>query len=255
MTALQLFLLFGAGLIAGVINTVAGGGSLLTLPALIFSGIPSVEANATNRLGILSQTLVSTPQMLKASEPATSTYLKALLPLSLMGGAIGTWIASQLTGLQFDRALAVCMLLMLILVFKKNTFVDGNAESFTDLSLKRKAALLASFFALGFYAGFIQAGMGMVTLMVLSLLTKMTLVQANTLKTVMIMVITILALAMFMILGIKIHLFAGLVLSGGTMIGAQLGTKLALGSKGEKIIRWALIGMTLVSAVKLFLGW
>lgn len=254
MTPLQAVLLLLAGLIAGAINTVAGGGSLLTLPALIFSGIPSIEANATNRLGVLAQGLVSSPTMFHAAEPKTRTYLTALLPTSVVGGVLGTLLATQISGAIFDRALAVCMILMLLLIFKKTTFHSNENESFSTLPTKRKMILLICFFALGFYAGFIQAGMGMVTLVTLSLLSQMTLVQANALKVIMIMVITFLALALFFILGTKIHLLAGLILSGGQMIGAALGTRLALGEKGEKVIRIVLVCMTLLSAGKLFLG-
>ncbi|MGF1572540.1 MAG: sulfite exporter TauE/SafE family protein [Sumerlaeia bacterium] len=254
MTLLQGILLLLAGLIAGVVNTVAGGGSLLTLPALIFSGIPSVEANATNRLGVLAQGLVSTPKMFQATEPATKSYLYALLPTAILGGILGTWLAANISGQQFDKALGVCMIIMLILIFRKTTFTAVESKPFSTLSQKKKLLILVSFFGLGFYAGFIQAGMGMVTLLVLSLLSGMTLVQANALKVMMILLITSFALLIFVLAGIKIHLLAGLILSAGQMVGAGIGTRLALGAKGEQVIRFALIAMTLLSAAKLFFG-
>jgi uncharacterized membrane protein YfcA len=250
MSPLELLLLLAAGLVAGFMNTVAGGGSLLTLPALIFSGIPATEANATNRLGLLAQSLVSTGKLYHVSEPQTRRVLWLVLPLALLGGILGTWTATRISAEYFEKVLACCLILMLVLILRKPAPAPDAANPDSSATTT-PAVLMASFLGLGFYSGFIQAGMGVVTLMVLRALTSLTLVQANALKVILILILTVQALVLFWWQGVMIHLAAGGVMAVAQMLGAWAGSKAAVGETGEKVIRWSLVIMTLASAVVL----
>ncbi|MDX1970961.1 MAG: sulfite exporter TauE/SafE family protein [Candidatus Sumerlaeia bacterium] len=252
MSPLELLLLLAAGLVAGFMNTVAGGGSLLTLPALIFSGIPATEANATNRLGLLAQSLVSTGKLYHVSEPQTRRVLWLVLPLALLGGILGTWTATWISSEHFEKVLAFCLVLMLVLILRKPTpSPSPSAASEESTAPANPALLVASFLGLGFYSGFIQAGMGVVTLMVLRALTSLSLVQANALKVILILILTVQTLALFWWQGVMIHLAAGGIMAVAQMVGAWAGSKVAVGETGEKVIRWSLVAMTLTSAVVL----
>ena len=115
---LQYGLLILVGMMAGVINTLAGGGSLLTLPVLIFMGLPPNVANATNRIGIAFQALIGTVGY--RSKGVSNFPFNIYLGISaLMGSLIGAQIAVDIKGETFNKVLAVIMIIVVaIIVFK-----------------------------------------------------------------------------------------------------------------------------------------
>jgi len=245
--------LFLAGLAAGVINTVGGGGSVLTLPALIFVGIPATIANATNRIGIIMQNLVAIRQFRKSK--VVEDHLSWRVTLIGMGGAIlGALLAARIPDEQFERILGVLMLVLLGLILKKpkpRLLQDEARENaWSPLTAGRKILVLIVFFLLGIYAGFLQAGVGIMILVALGYLVRMDLVRGNYVKLLFILILTAGALLTFILNGLRIEWLAGLFLSLGQMTGAYVGSWVAI-RKGEKWILVILPVAILLSSAKL----
>ena len=114
----DVLLLFGAGLAAGVINTLAGGGSLLTLPVLIFMGLPPHVANGTNRIGIVLQAVVGTAGY-RSKGVSTFPFNLYLGISAFFGSLIGAQIAVDIRGELFNRILAVIMLVVVAIIVLK----------------------------------------------------------------------------------------------------------------------------------------
>lgn len=245
--------LFFAGLFAGVINTVGGGGSVLTLPALIFAGIPAGIANATNRIGIIIQNLVAIRQFRKGN--AREDHLSArVVAVGLAGSVLGARLASLIPDREFERILGVLMLVLLAMILSRprpRLLKNGVPEdAWSPLSPRSKIATLTAFFFLGIYAGFLQAGVGIMILVALGYLVRMDLVRGNYVKLVFVFVLNLAALATFLAGGIEIEWVAGIAITAGQALGAALGSWIAI-RKGERWILWILTVAIVLSSAKL----
>lgn len=245
-------LLFAAGVAAGVINTVAGGGSVLTLPALIFAGIPAVAANATNRIGIIAQNVMAIHQFRRGgiSEfPLTWRVTAA----GFVGSILGAVLAARIPDESFEKILGVLMLLLLPLTLKKSpkaTPLDGVPDHWSHLSSRRRTTVLGAFFLLGIYAGFLQAGIGIMILLVLAHVLHLDLVQSNYVKLVFVLAATAVALGVFVLQRVEIDWVAGAVLTLGQTVGAYAGSWVAI-RRGEKWIKAIMVVSILLSSGKL----
>lgn len=246
MDFLKYILLFSAGTGAGFINMMAGGGAMLTIPVLIFMGLPSSVANGTNRLAAFIQ----------CSYGSYSFYRKGLLDLksglilalpALAGCIIGSLIAVDLPDRLFNRALAIMMIIfLLIILFKPQNKIAAEGENMT---LPRKIVTVILFFFIGLYGGIMQAGVGIIILATLSLVTGMKLVKINGLKLLVVAVYTISALLIFALNG-KIMWFQGMVLACGNAFGSWLGIKFSL-KMGEGPIKVILSCVVITMVVRL----
>lgn len=240
---LRAALLAGAGVLAGIINTLAGGGSLLTLPALIFSGLPADVANATNRVGVLLQSGVGIATHQRAGK---MPWGQAALPLALtaagalLGAAAATWLGRD--GLR--PAIGAVLLLALPLVFLDPRRFAGRPRS----RWLRGPGL----FAAGAYGGFVQAGVGILLLAVLAGLGGLPLPRANALKLLLVGAFTLPALAVFWASDL-VAWGPGLALGAGSLVGGTLGSWLNLRG-GDRLIRVAVAVMVLASGAKLLWG-
>ena len=239
---LRLFLLLLAGGLAGFINVNAGGGSLITLPALIFLGLPTTVANATNRVGLVLQNSVSSATFARRGRLPLRLGLLLLLP-SLPGAWLGTRIALDLDEVWFRRILAFILLFVLYLILHKKK--GAVAESFEG----HPVLLGASYFFLGIYAGVIQAGAGFLIIAALARLGGLDLVRANATKVFTVLFLQLFALAIFWHAG-QVRWLPGLVLGGGTMLGGYLGTHLQI-QRGEVWVRRLLVICVVAFAIKL----
>ncbi|MDK2973004.1 MAG: uncharacterized protein PWP23_2759 [Candidatus Sumerlaeota bacterium] len=245
-------LLFFAGIAAGIINTVAGGGSVITLPVLIFAGLPPAVANATNRLGLISQNFTAIWQFRKNNVRETHLSWR-LTAVAAVGAILGAKMAVLIPDRSFNKVLGVLMLGLLVMILKqpKPKLVDQAPENaWSPLSRLHRAGLLVAFFALGVYAGFIQAGMGVMVLLVLGYFLRMDLVRGNYIKLVVILGLTFVALGTFISSGVKIAWFAGLATSTGQSIGAYCGSWVAI-KKGEAWIKALMVTAIVLSSAKL----
>jgi uncharacterized membrane protein YfcA len=242
----QYILIIVAGLVAGFINTLAGSGSLLTLPLLMFIGLPPNVANGTNRIAIMLQSLVGSMGFRKQGALNLKAGLLLGIP-SVFGSVAGALLALAIQAKAMERVVGVLLIIMFFVVlFKPEAWLKGRQEK--DMSGSKWLNFLIFFF-IGVYGGFLQAGVGFFLLGGLVLGAGLDLVKANAIKNFLVFLYTPFALAVYMI-GNQVDYKAGLILSIGSMAGAWLGTKSAV-SWGPVFIRYVLLVAVLVSAVQL----
>ncbi|MEL7004899.1 MAG: sulfite exporter TauE/SafE family protein, partial [Bacteroidota bacterium] len=150
MTLINFLLLILGGFIAGCINVLAGGGSLLTLPLLIFMGLPTSVANATNRVAIFSQNIFAVAGF-KSKGVSAYPYSLYLGLSAALGATIGATISVDLEDALFNRIIAVVMVMVIVLtVVKPKTKSSGENEK---MSKKAQLIGIISFFFVGIYGG------------------------------------------------------------------------------------------------------
>lgn len=245
--AIHFIILAAVGFVAGIINTLAGGGSLLTLPVLIFMGLPPSVANGTNRIGIFIQSITSVAGFRsKGIKPSKfSLYLGIS---ALTGSFLGAKIAIDIDGKLFNKILALIMIVVvLFLVFKpKKKLVELTERihgRYTWMSL-------LAFFFIGIYGGFIQAGVGILILFALGTINQMNLVRSNAVKAMVVFIYTIGALAIF-ILDQQINYLYGFVLAAGNAAGGWITSRWSV-KKGDGLVKVFLVIMVIGMSVKLW---
>lgn len=238
-----------AGFIAGIINTLAGSGSLFTLPALMFLGLSPNMANGTNRVGILTQTFVGALTLYRKGHLKANRDGWYFIP-TVVGSAVGSFIAIGIPEHAMRITIGVVMLLLLVvLLFNYSSLLRPSDE---PVSRKQQIAAYPLLFVIGVYGGFIQLGVGIFTLAALLLVLNMTFHHANALKNSMNFCLTLPAFLIFAFNG-QIHWQIGAVVAIGQTAGAWVAAKYASENKSASIwIRRLLVVMTLFSALKLF---
>lgn len=240
-------LLILVGFIVGFINTVAGGGSLLSLPFLIFIGLPSNIANGTNRVAIVVQTAMATAGF-KSKGVTTFPFNVYLGFAAFLGSIIGAYIAVDVSGAVFNRILAIVMIAVVcIIVFSpKISFVHLEER----LTGKHLWLGMLAFFFFGIYGGFINAGLGFLMMLFLHYVNRMSLVRSNATKVAVVLFYMISALAVFAF-NDKVNWKIGLILAIGNGSGAWLASRFSV-KKGDGFIKTFLIIMVVFMAVKLW---
>jgi uncharacterized membrane protein YfcA len=237
-------LLFSVGVISGVINVMAGGGSALTLPVLIFLGLDSALANGTNRIAIVVQNLAAVSSFKKEKYWQFGTSIKLSL-LTLPGSIIGAVAAVKMSNELFQKVLAFIMIGIIISMMlpKSKTVYSGEANKkisfWTHLSM----------FFIGFYGGFIQVGVGFLLMAALHYLMKLNLVYVNMHKVFIVFIFTVPALIVFIATG-NINWNLGLSLAAGNGLGAWWAAKISV-KKGEGVIKIVLFVAVFIMALKL----
>jgi hypothetical protein len=241
----DLLILFGVGSLAGFINVMAGGGSALTLPALIFIGLDSATANGTNRIALLIQNIAAISSFRR--EKVTGLKQGVLFAVFTLPGAIvGALVAIEIGDELFRRLLAVVMIGIVISLFVSSATSGNNERDQTKHSIWIYPAL----FALGFYGGFLQVGIGFLLIAALFHLGRFNLVRVNMNKVLIILVYTIPALVIFTWSG-HVNWFFGLSLALGNAVGAWWGARVAVRG-GDRVIRIVLSLAIILMALKLF---
>jgi len=240
-------LLAGVGLVAGFVNTLAGGGSLLTLPALMLFGLPADVANGTNRLAILAQSGTSLTAFHRAGQLPTEAIVPMLLPTAA-GTLIGAVSASQVPPEVLETVLLVTLTVMALVLALAPRAAAPEGETPRRLAERPLGSL--GLFAAGLYGGFIQAGVGFVLLWVLGGLLRYDLVRGNALKAVCTLVFGSLSLAVFVAAG-QVAWGAALALTVGTTLGAAASVRFALAAPGA--IRWVVLGAVLAAVAAAWL--
>ena len=243
---LHVVLLFGTGIAAGFLNTVAFGGSLLALPMLIFLGLEAAVANGTNRIAIFFQNF-SAIMGFRRKGVSDFRYSILLAIPAVIGAAIGAIIAVDIKDSVFNLILAVVMITMLVLTLLNPT--ERLKDKIESGGKHSKIVAMIAFFFIGIYGGFIQAGVGLLVITALRLLTGMDLVRTNAIKVFVIFFYTVVALGIFISQG-KVNWYLGPTLAVGNACGAWLGSHWAV-AKGEKWIKVMLIVAVVAFAVRL----
>ncbi len=236
----------GVGIVAGFINTLAGSGSLLTLPLLMFLGLPPNVANGTNRIAILLQNVVGVSSFKQQKVLKIRDGLQLGIP-AVIGSFIGAGIAVQVNDdiMQFIIGLLLIVMFFLI-VFKPERWIKSQSDQVIQ---KASWIQIIIFFFIGMYGGFIQAGVGFFLLAGLVLGAGLDLVKANAVKVLIVLFYTPFALVVFMYHK-QVDYSLGLILAVGNMLGAFIGSRVAV-SWGPKFVRIILMLAVLGSSLKL----
>jgi len=234
-------LLAAAGFVTSILNVMAGGGSFLTLPLLIFLGLPAAEANGTNRLGVLAQAISAVWGFHRQRLLDWRFGLLTAVP-AVVGSLVGAWVSLQVGELAFRRVLATLMLAM--------TFVT-LADPRPHPARRRPPRWLLGvvFLALGFYGGFVQAGIGFLLLAVTTW-AGLDLIRGNAVKVLIVALVTIVAGGFFAWTG-KIHWDDGLALAAGSFVGGMVGVRVAV-RRGERFVRVVVVTALVVFALRLW---
>lgn len=245
--ALQVSALFGAGLIAGIINVLAGGGSMLSVPALIFAGLDPVTANGTNRIAIAVQnaTAVGGFQQQNLNDFPVSLKLAAA---AVPGALLGAYLASQFSNNAFKHVLAGVLVISVIALFLPLRRTDAGG----DIHQAHPAVLYPVLFGIGLYGGFIQVGVGFLFMAGLQRVLRLDLIRVNVHKVLIILLYTLPALAVFLWMG-EVNWPLGLALAVGNASGAWIATRLAVRG-GERWIKGLVAVVVVAMAIKLFIG-
>ncbi len=234
------------GIIAGFINTLAGSGSLVTLPILILIGLPATVANGTNRVAILLQNIVGINSFNKKKMLDTRGVISLGIP-AVFGSIIGANIAVSLDEELMKRTIGVIMVVMLfVILLRPKRWLVGEL-----IEIGNRPTLLhvLIFFVIGIYGGFIQAGVGIFLLAGLVLGVGYDLVRANAVKVGIILFFTIFALFVF-VANDQVDWTIGFILALGNMFGAWIGAKVAV-ERGAEWVRRLLILVVIISALNL----
>jgi len=245
---LHTVLLFGAGSLAGFLNTVAFGGSLLTLPVLIFLKLPTATANGTNRIAIFCQNFSAILGFRRKGVSDFSYGILLTVP-AVIGAVIGAKKAVVTEDSAFKLTLAVMMVVMLVLTLLNPTERLQKNRLKDESGLVSKIIAVGIFFLIGIYGGFIQAGVGLLIITALRLLTGMDLVRTNVIKVLVVFSYTVFALGLFIVAG-EVDWYLGLTLAVGNSCGAWIGSHWAV-EKGERWIRRVLIVAVVAFAARL----
>jgi len=238
----QVIILVVVGVVSGWLNVMAGGGSLLTVPLMLFMGIPAPVANGTNRIAILAQNITSVYAFFRKGFSDFRLGLTLSLAASL-GSLGGAWLGVHLDGVWFNRLLAAVMIVVMVLMAtgKEIGKKPGEVEEPKNLLLGHLLMVGA-----GFWGGLIQIGVGFILMPILHRVMGFGLVRVNMYKVFVVMCYTIVALSIF---AAKLQLmwWVGIALAVGNSIGGWYGTHTTV-HKGDVWIRWVL-NLTLTAFV------
>jgi len=227
----QIIVLALVGIMAGWLNVMAGGGSLLTVPIMLFMGIPAPVANGTNRIAILAQNITAVATFRKRGFSDFKLSL-SLAAAASVGALAGASLGVHLEGEWFNRVLALVMVAVLILMatgHDKIKPIGGDAEP--------KNVLLGHVLMVGagFWGGFIQIGVGFILMPILHRVMGLDLVRVNMHKVFVVLVYTVIALAVFAS-QLELLWWTGAALAVGNSIGGWLGAHTTV-KHGETLIR------------------
>lgn len=239
-------LLFVVGIAAGFANVVAGGGSLLSVPLLVFLGLPEGVANGTSRIALLAQNLVATLRYRRQGQLDVALAGRMIAP-ALLGAGLGAWWATRLDDASF-RTLFGWVMLACAALIAVNPKPRGDPAA-APAAPPGAVRLWLVLFGIGLYGGLIQAGVGYLILAALPLWLGCSLVQANVLKVVIVGVYTPIALLVFWYED-QLALWPGLWLTLGQSFGAWLGVQEVM-RRGEKLIRVMLLVSVVLGAAEL----
>jgi len=235
-----LLLLPCVGVVVGFMNVMAGGGSALSMPLLILLGLEPATANGTNRIAILVQNGAAVQSFRRRGffDPSRSLGLALC---TLPGAILGAMAAVAVDPLLFRRLLAGVLVVAVVMIARPP---DRSNPSRPHPLLAHLAAV-----GVGFWGGFMQAGVGFLLMPLLERLMAFDLVRVNMHKVFIVGCFTIPALAVFIAEG-HVWWMGGAALAIGNAAGARLGAKVTI-EGGERVVRWVFVAAALVLAVRM----
>lgn len=239
------------GFLAGVINTLAGNGSAITLS--IFTeilGLPPNMANGTNRLGILAQSVTSSWAFHRNGQLKKDKILSVIWPF-LPGALIGVWVATQISNEEFRMVFGYLLIgLLFVILVKPKRWLQADLLEITVPAWIR----IILFFCLGFYGGFIQMGMGIFFLASLVLIMRFNITESNAIKIFVVGAYTTFVLLIFHWQGL-VDWRLGALVAVGQATGGYLTAHYASKYKWmETITYYVLVAIVLLVIASIFLG-
>lgn len=242
----QVALLIAVGVAGGFLNVMAGGGSLLTVPVMVFLGIPGPVANGTNRIAILAQNITAVTTFARRGFSDFRLSL-SLAACAIPGAVAGAMLGTRLEGVWFNRALALIMVaVMLIMHFDRGKQEQSATHVPNRRQLWQGHALMVG---AGFWGGFIQIGVGFILMPILNRVMGLDLVRTNMHKVFIIASYSIAALLVFAS-QLQLLWLVGIALALGNSIGGYLGAHFTM-TRGEGFIRLVLNLVLVAFIIKL----
>lgn len=237
-------LLFGVGVVSAFLNVMAGGGSAIALPVLIFMGLDSALANGTNRVAILLQNIFAVTSFRSLDVHAFRQSLSFTL-WALPGAVAGAVVGVTISDMWFQRILAVVMIATVVTLL----IPQKSAAEDPEMSKKRERWIYPIMIGIGFYGGFIQVSVGFLFMAALYHVMRMNLVLVNMHKVTIVMIYMVPALAVYAWTG-NVDWLSGLSLGAGSAVGGWWAARVSVRG-GEKVVRIVLVAAMLVMAAKL----
>jgi len=251
MSVFNEILIFLAALAAGFINAMAGGGTLVSFPVLLAVGISPVVANVTNTVALLPGTIGGMWAQRKDFKSQYKRLMK-LLPVAVTGGVAGGLLILNTSEDAF-RSLIPYLILMATLLLAAQVQVKkwvmrrvGHAHS----EHHNPGVMMGMVFTASIYGGYFGAGLGVILMAVLGLVTDETMTRLNFLKQALGFVINLAAAIYFAFSG-KVDWWVAFIMIFGSLLGGWIGGKLA-GKMKPEILRWIVVTAGLIAAVAFF---
>jgi hypothetical protein len=236
-----------SGVLVGFINTLAGGGTIISLSLLMALGLPPTVANGTNRIAVFFQTLAASNSFNKHKILDIRKGLWLGIPTTI-GSVLGAWVAVDINEDIFKKAMVFIMFLMVFFLFyNPERWLLGKVEL---LSKKIDWKMILIFTLIGFYGGFIHVGVGYFLLGALVLGIGYDLVRANALKVFIVFLYVPFSLLVF-IWNDQVSFKYGLIHAIGNVIGALIASKFAI-KQGANFVRWVIVLVVIITTLDVF---
>jgi uncharacterized membrane protein YfcA len=240
-------LLIVAGVAVGFINTLAGGGSAISLSILMMLGLSPSMANGTNRIAVILQNIIASSSFKKQKVLDSRKSLLLSIP-AVIGSLLGAWLAVDIDKDLFEKAIGIILLVMLFfMLYKPKSWINENKEMVAK-PLNWKQYFI--FFLIGIYGGFIQVGVGYFLLAALVWGTGYELVKANAVKVFIVLMYMIFSILVFIYHDL-VNYKMGFTLAIGNMLGAFIASNMAV-KKGASFIRWFIMLIIIFTSLHLF---
>ncbi|MEH0157710.1 sulfite exporter TauE/SafE family protein [Limibacter armeniacum] len=237
-----------AGVVAGLVNTLAGGGSIFTLSLLFFLGMPAHIANGTNRLGILVQNISGSYTFQKSGLLDIQASMHYVVP-SLIGALVGASVATDIEADLLEMVVGGLMIFMLVGVL----FEPKQKKNMVGVGRNKNHWLQSLFFlGVGFYGGFVQAGIGILIIVAFSFTSSIGMIRSNAIKMLIIAIYSLPVFCIFIYKG-QVAWLAAILLAVGQLIGTWVAGKYVAKRPGvNKLVKWVLVVMILATIFKTF---
>jgi len=234
-------------MIVGFINTLAGGGSSILYPILIFLGMPIHTAIGTSRVGFLAQGVFSVAGF-KSKGVFLFPFNLYVALAAMSGGILGAWISLQVPGKDLTKILAFIMIMIAVLILIQSKLKKHHIQH--RITGKWLWISFIVYFLIGLYGGFIQAGMGFMIILAGSIVNRLNLTESNSIKALIVLVLTLPTLYMFAAKGF-VNWGAGTAIAIGTATGSWLTSRWSVHAN-EKYLRVFIASIVVLLAIKLW---
>ncbi len=247
MTLTEILALLALGGIAGFINVLSAGGSMITLPLLMFLGLPPQVANGTNRVAVTLQSVTAVGSFYRMGHGNLRVSVYLAVP-AVLGALIGAWMATRVPDEIFNLVLVLAMVGASVFMLLPQPVLSTRPLTTERLT----PAIYVAMFVIGIYGGFIQVGVGVLFIVVLYHILKIDLRQVNVLKVSIILPFTFAALMVFAA-NDQVRWVMGLTLAAGNICGAFVAVKVNLSPKGGVWVKWLTLTMVAAILIRLIL--